>query len=552
MRREIDYLANNLFDVVIIGGGINGSVIFRQLAETGARVALVEKDDFGGGTSANSLKILHGGLRYLQHLDIRRIRDSVYSRKIFMQVAPHLIQPLPCVIPTNSHGVQGRLVMAAALKLFDLLSWDRNDHAPEKNRAGRGMLLSKEQFLRIVPHLDTDNITGGALWYDDLIVNTERMSLSFVKAGCAAGGTAANYVKVRSLVRHKDSITGAAVTDRLSGRTFTIRARTVINVAGPWVDEIRKESHQASTTEDLAKAINVVVDKKLFSGHGVGLESRHRVKDKDTKIKRSNRLYFFVPWQDKTIIGTNYSYYTGRCDELTVEDREIDDIIREVNMIYPGAALKRESVIHSHAGLLPAHKPENSMRNSAPRLLKNPKLIDHETLEGLAGLVTIEGVKYTTAPAIALQAEKLLRSKSIITAPAQRNSVDNSAADYLADNDDHLLFRRFPHLPKSYGRYSTAILDIVNKEPEAAKPISQQVPLLKAEVRYSIREEMAVKLSDIVLRRTNYGSSGCPARQELEQLAALMAEELDWSETRQGLEIDELQSYYQRRGGRQR
>ncbi|WP_419176182.1 FAD-dependent oxidoreductase [Desulfosediminicola sp.] len=551
MRRDIDYLANNDFHVVIIGGGIHGSVLFRQLAETGIRVALVEKDDFGAGTSANSLKILHGGLRYLQHLNIRRIRDSVYSRKVFMKVAPHLVQPLPCVIPTSDNGIKGKSVMAAALKIFDFLSWDRNHHAPEKNRAGRGTLLNREQFLKIVPQLNTDEITGGALWYDDLIVNTERMCLSFVKAGCAAGGVAANYVKVRKLARTKNRISGAEVTDRLSGRTFMIRGRMVINAAGPWIDEIRRESHQASTTEDLAKAVNIVVDKQLFAGHGVGLESNDEVKDRDSKVKRSNRLYFFVPWKNCTIIGTSYSYYSGRCDELKIEDWDIEEIISEVNAIYPGAALSRKNVIHSHAGLIPAHKPVNNSRNSTPQLLKKPKIIDHQALEGLEGLLTVEGVKYTTAPAIALQVEKLLRKKAIIPNSHLTKGVGSSTADVPTGQDIQQFLNDYPRIQNSYGSYSSSLLDIMKKEANTAEPVNEGAPLLKAEVLYSIREEMAMKLSDVVLRRTDCGNGGCPSLQALEKIATLMADELDWNENRQALEVEQLYSYYQNRSGRE-
>lgn len=549
MRRDIDYLADNHFDVVIIGGGIHGCVLFRQLAGTGAKVALVEKEDFGGGTSANSLKILHGGLRYLQHLDIRRIRDSVYSRKAFLQVAPHLIQPLPCVIPTCGNGIKGKTVMAVALKLFDILSYDRNDHAPEDNIAGRGTILSREQLLKIVPELHPDTITGGALWYDDLIVNTERMSLSFVKAGSAAGGVAANYVKVRKLARTGNSITGAEVTDQPSGKTFTIRGRMIVNVAGPWIDEIRQESHQASTTEDLAKAINIVVDKQLFSGYGVGLESNDAARDQDVRIKRSNRLLFFVPWQNRTIIGTSYAYYNGRCDELAVAAGEIDHIIGQVNAIYPGAQLSRRNVIHSHAGLLPAHKSVNHSRNGSPRLLKHPKIIDHELLEGLTGLVTIEGVKYTTAPAIALQVEKLLRKKSVITGSTLRNGVGSSTATN-ADRSEPELLGKFPHIQQNYGTYGAALLAMANQRADAIELLTREPPLIKAEVLYAIREEMALKLSDVVLRRTDYGSGGCPPRQELAQIATLMAEELGWSENKKSQEIEFLRSYYLSRPGR--
>lgn len=548
MQRDTNYLADNSFEAIVVGGGIHGATVFYQLAAAGLKVALVEKDDFGAGTSANSLKILHGGLRYLQHLNIKRMRESINSRKYYMEMAPHLITPLPCIVPTSGLGMKGKPIMAVAMKLFDLISWDRNANSPAENRVGRGRLLSKNQCLKIGPGLNTDGLTGGALWYDDLITNTERMALSFIKAGVRCGGAAANYVRVRKLSRIKDKIDGAEVTDSLSGRAFKIKADLVINAAGPWVDDIRKESHQASTTEDLAKAVNIVINKPLFAAHGFGLEGTEEFTDKDAKLKRSKRLFFFVPWKKQTIIGTTYTYYDGKCDELQVGEEAITEILDEVNAIYPSAALTTDNVVFSHAGLMPAHKPDKAPRNGTPQLVKHSRVIDHADLEGLQGLLTIEGVKYTTAPAIARQVEKLLKKKKILKKKDFSAPPSDHAPDAIKEHLSPAEFQcRFPHIEQIYGRDSHAVYSIIASEGGAGNFISAKQPLTKAEILYSVRQEMAVKLSDVVLRRTECGTSGCPSEDGLKQIAAIMANELNWDEENIDKEIDNVLSYYRYR-----
>jgi glycerol-3-phosphate dehydrogenase len=549
MKRDTSILAKKSFEVIVVGGGIHGATIFYQLAAAGVHVALVEKEDFGGGTSANSLKILHGGLRYLQHLNIKRMRESINSRKYYMQMAPHLLQPLPCVVPTFGLGMKGRPIMAIALQIFDLIGWDRNKHTPAENRVGRGHLLTRNQCLKIGRGIPSDGLTGGAVWYDDLITNTERMALTFIKEGCRRGGVAANYVKVRKFSRLKNRITGAEVTDSLSGRTFTIKADLAINAAGPWANDIRQESHQASTTEDLAKAVNILIKKPLFPNYGVGLESSEDFTDNDAKIKRSKRLFFFVPWKKQTIIGTTYTYYSGKCDELHVDSDDIQEILDEVNTIYPTAKLGLEDVVFAHAGLMPAHTPASGIRKGTPQLIKHSRVIDHAELESLEGLLTVEGVKYTTAPEIARQVVKILEKKKIIAPNKQPASQPCESAPDI-NIDQNVVSRyteRFPHIPANYGKDTAAIFDIVATESGAGNVITTVQPLIKAEVLYSVREEMALKLADIVFRRTDSGTSGCPAESELRQIAGIMAGELGWDEKIICKEVDEVISHYRHR-----
>ncbi len=548
MKRDISQLKNHPFEAIVIGGGIHGATIFHQLAAAGLRVALIEKGDFGSGTSANSLKILHSGLRYLQHLNFRRIRESIRSRKYFMQMAPHLIRPMPCIMPTYGLGIEGKPVMAIALALFDILSCDRNQGAPTRNRVGRGRVLSRRECLKIGPGIKSEGLTGAALWYDDLIINTERMTLTFIKEAMRYNALCANYLQVDKIVITDKQVRGVQVTDQQEGGTFVVQSPLIINAAGPWLEEIQRKSLQFPTTEDLAKAVNIVVDKALFPGYGVGLAGTSDYVDQDAAVKRGKRLFFFAPWQDKTIIGTTYKYTANGDGGRTVTEEDIDELLGEVNSIYPPARLTRHDVVFSHAGLVPAHRPQTQDRDkAAPQVVKHSQVIDHEWQDGLRGLMTIEGVKYTTAPAIARDVKHLLVAKNIISRDRGIGGCHPAVGRPHSFTEQELINtygQRLPHIEQIYGPDSVDVFRIMAEDEMARGYLRVTPPLLKAEVLHFVREEMALKLTDVILRRSDCGTNGCPTRLELQEIAGVMARELGWDTTTINREVDGVLNCY--------
>lgn len=542
MYRDISLLAKTDFDAVIVGGGIHGATAFQQLSQSGLKVALIEQNDFGGGTSANSLKILHGGLRYLQHLNFKRMRESINSRKYFMEVAPHLIEPMPCIMPTYGMGMQGKPVMGLAMAMFDIISCDRNSNAPDTNKVGRSRLLSRKECLQIGPGIAPEGLTGAALWYDDLITNTERMVLSFVREGCQAGSMAANYTQATKINHINNQVTGVEVMDRLTGKSFSLQTPLVINASGPWLNEVIQETPAASVTKALSKAVNIVVNKPLFKDHGVGLAGTKEYEDQDAKIKRGKRLYFFAPWKGQTIIGTTYTLYNDKAENLTVTPDDIEEILEEVNAIYPKAQLSRSDVIFSHTGLMPAQNQDSS----EPQLVKHSRVIDHNEEGGLNGLFSIEGVKYTTAPAIArdtLQIVNKFRKNNSVPA----NYIEPELEAEHNAHDKTLLNKyqsRFPHIQDNYGPDSAKVYKIIDTETGTSGVVRQEPLLLEAEVLFSTRHEMAVKLSDIILRRTDCGTTGCPSDTVLRHIARIMAAELGWDEATIVAEKEELLAHF--------
>ncbi len=547
MKRNISALKNTEFDTVIIGGGIHGASAFYELARAGFRVALVEKGDFGEATSASSLKILHSGLRYLQHLHFRRMRESIRSRHHFMEMAPDLIQPMPCLMPTSGFGIKSRPVMRLAIAVFDLIGWDRNKNSPPEKRVKKGKSLSKTELLTIAPGVNQDGLTGAALWYDDLILNTERMTLSFVKAGCDShDGIAANYLKAEEIVAEGSRVCGVRITDQLSKETFTIRADKIVNAAGPWAGTISSPGAAVSKPEDLAKAVNIVVKKPLFKGYGIGMAGTKDYQDKDAVIKRGSRLFFFAPWKNQTIIGTTYRYYRDENDNLRAEKMDIDELLEEVNSIYPLAALTREDVIFVHAGLSPAHEGTNYDDSTAPQMIKHSRIIDHQQEDGVEGLYTIEGVKYTTAPEMARQLAALFAEKDVRRAdlPAVNQRRESRRKISLSTARVNRLKKDYPHIAQNYGRTAPEVFQLMEDVSGTADILQEASLVTRAEVIHAVEEEMAVCLADIVLRRTNSSVYGCPSKEELYRLADCMGQLLGWNEAQRDEQVGKVEKHF--------
>ena len=202
MERDPSKLQRNKYDLLVIGGGIYGACVTWDAALRGLSVALVEKGDFASATSANSLKIIHGGLRYLQHGDFKRMRESIRERRTLMEIAPHLVHPLPVLIPTFGHGMQGREVLSLALMINDLIGFDRNRLDDPEKHICRGRVISRRECLELLPGIHKKDLTGGAIFHDAQVYNSERLVLSFIRSAEKAGAELANYVEVTGFIQN--------------------------------------------------------------------------------------------------------------------------------------------------------------------------------------------------------------------------------------------------------------------------------------------------------------------------------------------------------------
>lgn len=546
MKKNWQPLTTEHFDLAIVGGGIHGALLTLAAAQAGYRVALVEKGDFGHSTSANSLKIVHGGIRYLQHGDFKRMRESILSRRAMMRFAPHLVKPLACVMPTYGHGLKGREMMRLAFAIYDVIACDRNLGLPEKNRLPRGTAISVPEMQWVAPGIREKGLTGGAVWYDTLAENTERLVLAYVKEAVRYGAEVANYTEASEVLKGEGRVTGLALTDTATGRTGQLRCSMVVNAAGPWLD--RLDDGSTGGAQLWATAVNIVVKKKLFKKYAVGLEGYTDYTDKDAIIKRGKRLFFFVPWRKEyTMIGTSYTPYRGGADNFALQQKDIRLLLDEINMIYPAAGLSMADVTFFHGGLLPMNEADTSQADTV-QLEKSSRIIDHGKAGGVKGLVSIKGVKYTTAPDIA--------DKVVMLVQSEKHLGPRAAGSYTAIPPRRLDFTPIvkllgescveiqEYLKDRYGSEWREVFGYLGREDcmkdGRADWLSINPPLLAAEMLYFIREEMASTLADVVFRRSDLATAECPAAHTLSTIADRMAQEMGWTEEERRYQLESV------------
>jgi len=487
MQRNLKQLEEQSFDVVIAGGGVYGAALLREAAMRGLSAAMIDKGDFCCATSANSLKIIHGGLRYLQQADIIRVRESVRERRAMLRIAPHLIRPLPCLMPTTGL-LKSKAAMFTALLVNDILSYDRNRGINSDKHLGRGRVVSKAELQQMMHGHEVIG-SGAAIWNDAVADNSERIVVDMVQAAAENGGIAANYVEMIGFMRKNGDVCGIKVRDRIGGGEFDIKADLVINAAGPWSNSLleKLDGDAAPLKYSLALGMNAVLREELIPKYAAGLPCREEGPDK-------GRLMFIMPWQGTTMGGTFYRHYTDiNPDKMKPTEQDIQQLINQLNSALPSAEITPDHITRIHAGLLPC-KPGRPA-DSDPYLLRHYKLVDHAARDGINGLVTVLGVKYTTARDVAERTINLAARKLHKTIKESTTATDP--------------------LPGS------------SNSPEEHKNTLQN----------AVENEMAQTLSDFIYRRTDLGGRGVPQDTVLQQYGKAMAEIMNWDDAKLSSEI---------------
>jgi len=489
MRRDLALLAGREHDLLVVGGGIHGLMTAYDAAQRGLSVALLERADFGAATSFNHLKTLHGGLRYLQTLDLSRMRESIRERRAFARMAPRFIAPLAFVMPTSATATRNPLALSLALAVDAAIAADRNQGVDASRRLPAGKLLSASACARSFDGVRTNIRSAGVMWYDYETIQGDRLTLSVAVAAAKNGAALANYAEAVKPLRDSASrIIGVSARDRLTGTQFDVRARTVVNAAGPWTAPFLRQCG-IDRRWPLLKAINLVTTRPAKS---VALVSP----------TRAGRALVLLPWQGRTLIGTSESVQATVADDQLVASQEIATFIQEINHTFPALELTAGEVSLVHRGVVPA-----ASRNGRLSLLGHSDVLDHAR-EGVKELISIVGVKYTTARAVAERTVDLALRK------LGRGPIRCRTAEEL--------------LPGA----SRA------DQPAAA-------PVLTAQVLHAIRSEMAYTLIDVVVRRTGLGAAAHPEAATVLECARTMQPELGWSDERVGREIDELRKFYE-------
>jgi len=553
MERNLKGMGRTTYDLLVIGGGINGVATAWDAALRGLRVALVERDDFGAATSSATLKLVHGGLRYLQHLDFRRMRESIRERSTLLRIAPHLVEPLPFLVPTRGFGLQGRLAMSAAILMNDMVSADRNRGIgdPDRRLPHGHILMSRNACRQRVPEHDWDRQSGGVLFYDAQMYNSERLTLAFALSAAAAGADLANYARADAFLQHGGRVRGARVTDTLSGETVEIRADVTVNVTGPWSDITLGLLRQPDPPRHVRRSKGIqLVTRRLTGATGLAVSSRY--KDPDAVVDVGGRRFFITPWRGRSLVGTTDTVFEGDPDDFRITESDIRAFIDEINEAFPAAALARDDVYFAMGGLRPI--TEKNIDSGASTARKY-EISDSARDGGPAGLVTVVGVKYTTCRFLAEQVvDRVFRHLNRTPPPATTAHTPLAGGDISrmrAFTDEAVREAGnaadatvVTHLVRNYGTQYERILALMAADEALAVTVAGSAEVPRAEIVHAVREESARRLTDVVLRRTDLGTLGHPGGVALADCADLMAAELAWDPARRGAEIASVERLY--------
>ncbi len=519
----IGTLKEELFDLLIIGGGITGAGIALDAATRGLKTALLDMQDFSAGTSSRSTKLVHGGLRYLKQLDVKVVAEVGKERTIVYENGPHVTTPEWMLLPFHQGGTFGSFTTSIGLLLYDFLAGVK--------KSERRSMLSKEQTLEKEPLIKQEGLKGGG-YYVEYRTDDARLTIEVLKAAVANGTTALNYAKVDDLVTKNGRVIGVAVIDQITGEKYVIKAKKIINATGPWVDTLReKDGSKKGKMLILSKGVHIVMDK-----------SRFPLKQAVYFDTPDKRMIFAVPRNGKTYVGTTDTFYDGSKVNPKMTAADIDYLINAINYMFPAVNAKPEDIESSWAGIRPLIHEEG----------KNPSEISRkdEIWESQSGLITIAGGKLTGYRKMAetivdLVAGKLSTEEGRSFAPCKTKHLPISGGDFGGSEK----FEQFVegaleqgvkaglseemarHLASFYGSNAPVVFDLVARNKNEAEKFGLPMVIF-AKLVYGIKHEMVVTPLDFYFRRTGDLLFDIHSVKKWhEPVLAYMAEKLNWSQS---------------------
>jgi glycerol-3-phosphate dehydrogenase len=513
---ELEALERGPLDVLIIGGGIVGTGIARDLALRGLRVALVEQRDLASGTSSRPTRLIHGGLRYLEMFDFGLVRTDMREREVLLHLAPHLVQPLRFLMPMYGRGVLYRAKLQAGMQLYDALSFDKS--LPTRQ------WLNKRQLLRIEPGLSPHQLQGAWQFYDGQVSLVERLVIENALDAASEGGLILTYTPALRFIRDDwGRVTGAVVRDEFSGSEVEARARLIVNATGPWLD---------MTTVDLRPTRRQL----LRLTKGVHLVAQ-----------RDGRLFFVVPWLGYSLVGTTDTDYTGNPAEAAATDEDVEYLVEEARHFFPSGEFGR--VLYTYAGVRALVRVEHV---SEGKVSRKHALYDHARRDGIPGIVSVVGGKITGYRAIAEEVGDLVARK--LGAFQGRDSGTHERplpGGHLNDLATYIRSEISPrasalgldqeqanHLGSIYGSLTGQVLALAERDARLAQRACANRPTILAEVERAVVDEWARSLGDVLLRRTPLGLESCQALDCLEGIADHVAPLLGWDTAEKARQIE--------------
>lgn len=474
MRRDIDKLRGKTYDLIVIGGGINGAAAAYLAAARGLRVALLEKGDFASGTSSRSSKLIHGGMRYLENFQFQLVYEALKERSHLLAEAPHLVWPLRFLIPVYRGDKRPLWMMRLGVLLYDLLS---ARHRIEPHR-----VLNASDVFRLEPGLSRDGLCGGIV-YSDAQMDDARLCLENVLAAAHRGADTANYAEVVSFLKLEGKAVGVMVRDKLDLHRpdFVVRARKIICAAGPWANKLLKMDDPAAAERvRTTKGVHILYPGKLSCGALL------------IPARRDNRVFFVLPWMGNTLIGTTDTDYTGDPDQVRADPSDIQYLVEETRRIFPGLELRQQDFRTHFAGLRPLVRHEGD-----PSKISR----EHAIFETPSGILFITGGKYTTYRVIASDCvDRIRKGKSfdrfsVHGAGVHQETPEVSAARYGVSPAAVRFLR------DTYGVRAFEVLELIRENPGLKENLLEGIPILKAQVTYAVQSEFAETVEDVLSRR---------------------------------------------------
>ncbi len=529
MTGHLSSLTNRQFDLIVIGGGVIGTGIARDAAMRGLSVVLLEKEDFGYGTSSRPTRLIHGGLRYLEMYDFGLVREDLREREILLRIAPHLVKPVPFLMPYYARDLLYRAKLKAGMLLYDGLSYDKS--LPHHS------ILTSAQMLAGEPGLAPDGLSGGALYYDAQVELTERLCVENALAAVEAGATLVTHARVVAVVREQGSVVGVRVEQPLDGLSYVVRGRVTVNASGPWLDDIAGLITPGKQLLRRTKGVHLVTP--LASRHALVLFAG-----------TDNRLFFVVPWMGMSLVGTTDTDYEGDLDTVHATSADVTYLLDAVRHYIPHGPW--DTVYYTYAGVRSLMRVEGVSESAVSR---RHVLYDHGRAGEADGLYSLIGGKLTAYRGVAQDivdtvCRRLGRHAPCHTAmvPLPGGGQGNvaailagraeSAAAVAGLSGDHL-----QHLVAIYGSRYDKLIALCVAEPRLAQQLCEHAPDILAQVVLAVREEMALTLSDVLLRRLSVGLYPCRGLDCAHTVATEMARLLGWDSARVRAEIDAFEAF---------
>lgn len=523
LKRELEKIKDQVFDLAVIGGGIVGTGIARDAALRGIKTLLVDKEDYAYGTTSTSSRLIHGGFRYLRQLEFGLVRQDMREREILLSIAPHLVHPLPFLMPITS--LRDRIIMALGMRLYDILSFDKS--LPSYH------YYSKKKTLEMEPGLAIDNLRGSYRFYDCQIPFAERLCLENALSAAEQGAIVSNHTECTEVMHEGNTVTGIRVKDTLTGHSYTASTRMVVNAAGPWMDIVHGKLKIESTP-------------RMRRTKGIHLVTHNISKNAHVLFSLSDgRLFFVIPWEGYSLIGTTDTDFGDDSDTVAADSDDVNYLLKEVGRAFPG--LKKDDVYYTFAGLRAlAGSPDGSASN----VTRGHRLIDHEKTDGLIGALSVVGGKLTGYRAVAEETVDEVSKKLNVSKPCTTATTLLPGAPAISSEEQELISKEsglpaetVSHLHNLYGSRLGEVIKFTERDPKGRQQICSHSRDIIAQIWHTVETEQARTPADFLLRRSFTGMASCLGLDAIETVTEEMGRLLGWDDTEQQKQLNAYNGY---------